>query len=64
MLFEMLVDMEKGEIGDMKQLGILEPFRVKYHMLISACEAAEMIVRVDNIIKAPPRPRPPDRRPC
>lgn len=43
--------METGEIDDMGKLGVVESFRVKFHMLISAAEAAEMILRVDNIIK-------------
>ena len=47
--------MEKGEIGCMKELGITESFQVKRQVLLSASEAAEMILRVDNIIKAAPR---------
>lgn len=54
--------MEKGVVGDMCQLGIIESFRVKRAMLSSASEAAEMILRVDDIIRAPPRQRPRDRR--
>jgi T-complex protein 1 subunit beta len=56
--------MEKGEIGCMKDLGITESFVVKRQVLLSASEAAEMILRVDNIIKAAPRRRAPDNRPC
>ena len=47
--------MELGEIGDMVQLGITESFSVKRQMLLSAAEAAEMILRVDDIIKCAPR---------
>lgn len=54
--------MEKGEIADMKELGIIESYRVKYQLVNSACEAAEMILRVDNIIKSAPRRRAPPRR--
>jgi len=56
------IDMEKGVVGDMRQLGVIESFRVKQAMLSSASEAAEMILRVDDIIRAPPRQRPRDRR--
>jgi len=51
------LDMELGEVGDMRQLGITESFSVKRQMLLSAAEAAEMILRVDDIIKCAPRPR-------
>ena len=48
-------DMFKGVVGDMSRLGVTESFLVKRQMLLSAAEAAEMILRVDNIIKAEPR---------
>ncbi|KAF5832454.1 T-complex protein 1 beta subunit [Dunaliella salina] len=51
------VDAVCGEAGDMAQLGIYEAFRVKSQVLASATEAAEMILRVDEIIKAAPRRR-------
>lgn len=54
-------DMENGEIADMIGLGITESFQVKRQVLLSAAEAAEMILRVDNIIKSAPRQRMPDR---
>ena len=47
--------MVNGAIGDMQQLGITESFLVKQQMLLSAAEAAEMILRVDDIIRAAPR---------
>ncbi len=53
----MFADMEKGQVGDMAALGVVESFRVKQAMLGSAAEAAEMILRVDDIIKCRPRPR-------
>jgi T-complex protein 1 subunit beta len=55
------IDMDKGVVADMSALGVLESFRVKYAMLNSASEAAEMIIRVDDIIKSAPRQRVPDR---
>ncbi|ELT88004.1 hypothetical protein CAPTEDRAFT_159519 [Capitella teleta] len=54
------LDMDQGCIGDMAQLGITESYKVKNQVLVSGSEAAEMIVRVDNIIKAAPRQRMPD----
>lgn len=54
-------DMKAGLVADMSKLGILEPYRVKLQVLISASEAAEMILRVDDIIKAAPRKRNPDQ---
>lgn len=58
------LDMLRGEIGDMKNLGITESFVVKRQVLLSAAEAAEVILRVDNIIKAAPRRRVEDRGHC
>ncbi|DAA29798.1 T-complex protein 1 subunit beta [Bos indicus] len=58
------LDMKEGTIGDMSVLGITESFQVKRQVLLSAAEAAEVILRVDNIIKAAPRKRVPDHHPC
>ena len=51
------LDMYKGCIGDMWELGIRESYKSKLQVLISAAEAAEMILRVDDIIKCAPRQR-------
>jgi T-complex protein 1 subunit beta len=51
------LDMNTGEIGDMWKLGIRESFKSKLQVLVSAAEAAEMILRVDDIIKCAPRER-------
>lgn len=53
------LDMRTGTIGNMVDLGITESYQVKQQVLLSAAEAAEMILRVDDIIKAAPRPRNP-----
>lgn len=58
------LDMEAGKLGCMKGLGITESFIVKRQVLLSASEAAEMILRVDDIIKAAPRKRVEDRGMC
>jgi len=51
------LDMYNGTIGDMKELGVRESFKSKLQVLLSATEAAEMILRVDDIVKAAPRRR-------
>lgn len=51
------LDMTSGTIGDMSRLGIRESHQSKRQALLSASEAAEMILRVDDIIKAAPRRR-------
>lgn len=53
--------MNNGSIADMVELGITESFQVKRQVLMSAAEAAEMILRVDNIVKSAPRQRMPDQ---
>merc|ERR1719412_920325 len=58
------LDMKEGKVGDMEQLGITESLSVKRQVLVSASEAAEMILRVDDIIKAAPRKRQADHHPC
>jgi len=56
------LNIENGSIDDVASLGITESFKVKSKVLLSAAEAAEMILRVDEIIRAPPRPREKDPR--
>ncbi|XP_049851202.1 T-complex protein 1 subunit beta-like [Schistocerca gregaria] len=51
-----------GEIADVEKLGVLESFKLKSQVLKSAAEAAEMILRVDELVTAPPRPRKKDPR--
>merc|ERR1711871_260007 len=51
------LDMMTGEVGDMAKLGVLESYQSKLQSLLSASEAAEMIVRVDEIVKCAPRQR-------
>lgn len=49
------LDLNEGKIADMRELGIVESYKLKYHVVNSATEAAEVLLRVDNIIKAKPR---------
>jgi len=51
-------------VGDVAALGITESFSVKRQVLVSASEAAEMILRVDDIVRAAPRKRQVDRGHC
>uniref|UniRef100_A0A0A9XA81 T-complex protein 1 subunit beta n=1 Tax=Lygus hesperus TaxID=30085 RepID=A0A0A9XA81_LYGHE len=58
------LDMDKGEIGCMKESGVVESYSVKRQMILSASEATEVILRVDNILKSAPRKRTEDRGHC
>lgn len=49
------LDLNKGEVGDMRELGIVESYKLKRAVVSSASEAAEVLLRVDNILKAKPR---------
>lgn len=51
------IDVVGEAIGDVQELGILESLRVKQQYVTSATEAAEMILRVDNVLRAAPRQR-------
>ncbi|KAF7965769.1 hypothetical protein HWV62_41960, partial [Athelia sp. TMB] len=51
------LDMNQGTIGSMKELGITESYKLKRQVVLSASEAAEMIIRVDDILRATPRKR-------
>ena len=51
------LNMYGGKVDDMQKMGVTEAFRVKEQALNSATEAAEMILRVDNIVRCAPRQR-------
>ncbi|WRT63314.1 T-complex protein 1, beta subunit [Kwoniella shivajii] len=51
------LDMDKGEVASMKELGVTESYKLKKQVVVSASEAAEMILRVDNILRSTPRRR-------
>jgi archaeal chaperonin len=46
------VDVFTGNIVDMKAKGVIEPVKIKTQAIQSAAEAAEMILRIDDIIAA------------
>ena len=53
------IDLDTGEPTDMKKKNVIEPLRVKTKAVNSATEAANMILRIDDVIaarKAPPAP--------
>lgn len=51
------LNMTNGSIASMDDLGIMESYKSKLQVVTSASEAAEMILRVDDIIKSAPRRR-------
>ena len=54
------LNMTNGTLGCMEALGITESLKLKRQVLISASEAAEMILRVDHIVRSAPRKRQDD----
>merc|ERR1712070_458430 len=51
------LQMDSGTIEDMEALGICEAYKVKSQVVLSSSEAAEMILRVDDIVQCAPRQR-------
>jgi T-complex protein 1 subunit beta len=51
------LDMYNADVKDMRDLGITESYKLKRQVLLSASEAAELILRVDDIIRCAPRQR-------
>ncbi|ODV90385.1 hypothetical protein CANCADRAFT_31370 [Tortispora caseinolytica NRRL Y-17796] len=54
------LDLDNGQITDMSELGVVESYKLKRAVVSSASEAAELLLRVDNILRA--RPRTADRQ--
>ncbi len=50
--YRMGVDVFTGKIRDMLELNVVEPLRVKLQVIKSATEAANMILKIDDIIAA------------
>ncbi|MCX6815508.1 MAG: thermosome subunit beta [Candidatus Aenigmarchaeota archaeon] len=46
------VDVINGKVSDMKKMGVVEPLKIKTQAIKSASEAADMILRIDDIIMA------------
>ncbi len=51
------LDMDVGEVASMRKAGVTESYKLKRQVVSSASEAAEMILRVDNILRSAPRRR-------
>ncbi|OKL62480.1 putative T-complex protein 1 subunit beta [Talaromyces atroroseus] len=51
------LDLFENKIGNMAELGVVEAYKLKRAVVSSASEAAELLLRVDNIIRAAPRRR-------
>ncbi|MCL4383809.1 MAG: TCP-1/cpn60 chaperonin family protein [Candidatus Marsarchaeota archaeon] len=52
------VDIMKNTLGDMNKLGVFEPLMVKRQAIFSASEAAEIILRIDDMISSKGRAGP------
>ena len=46
------IDVYKNKIVDMMKMGVIEPLKIKTQAIQSATEAAEMILRIDDVIAA------------
>jgi len=46
------LDVDKGKVVDMRKKGVIEPLGIKKQALQSASEAAEMILRIDDVVSA------------
>ncbi|MEM3399391.1 MAG: thermosome subunit beta [Candidatus Micrarchaeia archaeon] len=46
------VDVFEGKVADMTKLGVIEPLKVKKQAIASASEAAEMLLRIDDVISS------------
>ncbi len=46
------IDVINGVAADMKAMGVIEPLKIKTQVIISASEATEMILRIDDVITA------------
>jgi len=44
------LDVARGKIGDMRELGVFDPFIIKLQTILSATEAAECILRIDETV--------------
>ncbi|OBA24329.1 hypothetical protein METBIDRAFT_52436 [Metschnikowia bicuspidata var. bicuspidata NRRL YB-4993] len=49
------LDLNEGKVADMRDMGIVESYKLKRAVVSSASEAAEVLLRVDNILRAKPR---------
>ena len=57
------IEVYKGEVMDMMEMGVIEPLRIKTQAIKSAGEAAIMILRIDDVISASKKEISPPRGP-
>ena len=50
------IDVYANKVADLKQLGVIEPLKVKKQALQSASEVVEMLLRIDDIIASRSKP--------
>jgi chaperonin GroEL (HSP60 family) len=56
------IDVVSGEVRDMFEQGIIEPYSVKEHMLKTACQAASLLLRIGEVITGPGREEKKERK--
>lgn len=49
------LDLNQGVVADMREMGVVESYKLKRAVVLSSSEAAEVLLRVDNILRAKPR---------
>ena len=52
-----MIDLVNGQVADARDMGIIESYLLKKKVVIGASEAAEPLIRVDHILRAPLRKR-------
>jgi len=50
------VNVIEAKVADVEKLGVIEPAKVKKQAIMSASEATEMLLRIDDMISARGRP--------
>ncbi|UZJ51808.1 hypothetical protein CBS101457_001128 [Exobasidium rhododendri] len=51
------LDLNNGKIISMRETGVTESYKLKRQVVLSASEASELILRVDDVLKSAPRRR-------
>jgi T-complex protein 1 subunit beta len=51
------LDLNNGKVVSMREAGVTESYKLKRQVVLSASEASELILRVDDVLKSAPRRR-------
>ncbi|PWN35311.1 uncharacterized protein FA14DRAFT_160515 [Meira miltonrushii] len=51
------LDLFQGKVTSMREMGVTESYKLKRQVVLSASEASELILRVDDVLKSAPRRR-------